>query len=70
MARLKSIYAIVLAMIIVLPFTRAVADSDTPSESQKNKIVVPFISFGGAGIDVDAMNSRLTQNGYRRFKDY
>ncbi len=70
MARLKSIYAIVTALIIVVPFTRAVAGSDTPSQSQRNKIVVPFISFGGAGIDVDAMNSRLTQNGFRRFKDY
>lgn len=70
MARLKSIYVIVLTMIIVLPFTHAVANSDTPSESQKNKIVVPFISFGGAGIEVDAMNNQLTQNGYRRFKDY
>ncbi len=54
----------------LFPLSNASAESDTPPRCDKEKTTVPFFTFGGSGIDVDAMNSLMTPKGYRRFKDY
>jgi len=73
MVQIKKFHVIGMALIVVMflfPISNALAGSDTPAQDEKEKVTVPFLTFGGTDIDVDAMNKLMTPKGYRRFKDY
>lgn len=61
---------IIFTMLLVTPFSPIQAEQESSDNNVEESVVIPFFSFGGAGISVDDINDLIIPKGYRRFKDY
>lgn len=57
-------------VIFVSVFESFAKGNNRPAVCNKEETAAPFVTIGGAGINVDDMNDLLTHKGYKRFKDY
>ena len=64
------LFMIGITILLAIPFSPIQAEQEPSDQDIKENVVIPFFSFGGAGISVDDMNDLIIPKGYRRFKDY